>query len=131
MTHEMTTRAATGEDAEALARIYNEGIEDRIATFETRIRTAEEVRAWLGGSHPVVVVEEQGKVIAWASSFAYSPRPCYAGVAEISVYVAREARRKGAGRRALDALVRAPRPRPGSTRSSGRSSRATRRASLS
>jgi L-amino acid N-acyltransferase YncA len=107
MTHEMTTRAATGDHAEALARIYNEEIQDRTATFETRTRTAEEVRAWVGGSHPVVVVEEQGMVIAWASSFAYSPRPCYAGVVEISVYVARDARRKGAGTRALDGLVRA------------------------
>jgi L-amino acid N-acyltransferase YncA len=107
MRDDVTTRAATVQDAEALARIYNEGIEDRIATFETRLRTAEEVRAWVGSSHPVVVIEEQGNVIAWASSFAYSPRACYAGVAEISVYVARGARQKGAGRRALHALVHA------------------------
>ncbi len=103
----METRRGCAADAEAMARIYNEGIEDRIATFETRLRTAADVRAWLQGPYPVVVVEDEGTVVAWASSFAYSERACYAGVAEISVYVARAARGKGAGRRALEALVTA------------------------
>ena len=40
------------QDAEAIARIYNEGIVDRVATFETRLRTEEaEVRGWLDGLH--------------------------------------------------------------------------------
>ena len=103
----MISRAATPNDAEALARIYNEGIDDRIATFETRSRTADDVRAWIGGAHPVVAVEDEGRVVAWASSFAYSDRVCYSGVAEVSVYVARDARGRGAGRRALAELVRA------------------------
>ena len=102
-------RPAVEADAPALARIYNEGIEDRVATFETRPRSDEEVRAWLGGSHPVWVLEDGGRIVAWASSFAYSSRPCYAGVAEVSVYVARAARGRGAGRRVLEALREAAR----------------------
>jgi phosphinothricin acetyltransferase len=100
-------RAATPDDAPAIARIYNQGIEDRIATFETRLRTADDVRAWFDGVHPIVVVEEAGEVIAFASASAYRPRACYAGVAEFSVYVAREARGRGAGRMAMEALIRA------------------------
>jgi L-amino acid N-acyltransferase YncA len=103
----MNARLAAPHDSAAMARIYNEGIEDRVATFETRPRDAEEVRAWLGRRYPVIVVEERGEVIAWASSFEYSPRPCYSGVAEFSVYVARAARGRGAGRAALEALLSA------------------------
>lgn len=101
----MRARAATPEDAGAIARIYNQGIEDRVATFETRPRTPEDVRAWFDGVHPIVVVEDGGELIAFAATFGYRPRECYAGIAEASLYVAREARGRGAGRVALAALV--------------------------
>lgn len=99
------TRAATPADAEAIARIYNEGIEDRIATFETQPRGADDVRGWFDGRHPVVVAEDGGRVLAFASTSTYRPRDCYAGIAEFSVYVAREARGRGAGRAVMDALI--------------------------
>jgi phosphinothricin acetyltransferase len=91
----------TPADADAVAAIYNEGIEDRIATFETAARTADDVRGW----RAVVVEDEAGAVIAFAALGSYNPRPCYAGIAEVSVYVARAARRRGAGRAALEALI--------------------------
>ncbi|MCI0570666.1 MAG: arsinothricin resistance N-acetyltransferase ArsN1 [Myxococcaceae bacterium] len=100
-----SVRPATPDDAEAIARIYNEGIEDRVATFETRPRTAADVRGWFDGRHPIVVVEEAGRVRAFASTSAYRSRECYDGIAEFSVYVAREARGRGTGRRALEALL--------------------------
>ncbi|HET7478442.1 MAG TPA: arsinothricin resistance N-acetyltransferase ArsN1 family A [Rubrobacteraceae bacterium] len=103
----MRARPATPEDAETIAYIYNQGIEERIATFETRPRSAEEIRAWFGGPHPTVVVEEDGRVVAFASTSSYRPRECYKGVAEFSVYVARDARGHGAGRLAMQALISA------------------------
>jgi L-amino acid N-acyltransferase YncA len=103
----VTARSATPEDAEAIARIYNEGIEDRVATFETRLRSLEDVRAWFDGVHPIVVVEDEESVVAFAATSSYRPRACYAGVAEASVYVARSHRRRGAGRIALEALIQA------------------------
>jgi phosphinothricin acetyltransferase len=103
----MMARCASPADAEAIARIYNEGILDRVATFETRLRTPDDVREWFDGRHPIVVVENGGEVLAFAATSEYRPRECYAGIAEFSVYVAREARRRGAGRCALDALIRA------------------------
>jgi phosphinothricin acetyltransferase len=103
----MTARPAVRADAAAIAAIYNEGIEDRVATFETRPRTPEEVATWFDRPHPVVVVEDGGNVVAFASLSPYSSRPCYAGVAEFSVYVARAARGRGAGRRAMEALLAA------------------------
>jgi L-amino acid N-acyltransferase YncA len=103
----VTSRIATLEDAEAIARIYNEGIVDRIATFETRPRSADDVRAWFDGIHPIVVVEDGQQVIAFGATSTYRPRECYAGIAETSVYVARSHRRHGAGRIALQALIEA------------------------
>jgi phosphinothricin acetyltransferase len=104
------TRLAGVDDAAAIAAIYNEGIADRVATFETEPRTAAQIAVLLadkGDRFPTVVVERAGRVIAWASAGAYRARPAYAGVAEHSVYVARAARGTGAGRAALEALCRA------------------------
>jgi L-amino acid N-acyltransferase YncA len=100
-------RSAVPEDAIAIARIYNQGIEERIATFETRARSAEEIRSWFGGVHPVVVVEEGDGVLAFAVTSGYRPRECYAGVAEFSVYTERGARGRGAGRLAMEAMIEA------------------------
>jgi phosphinothricin acetyltransferase len=101
---------ATGADAAAIAAIYNEGIADRIATFETEPRTSAQVAAQLAAKadrHPTMVVERDGRIVAWATAGPYRSRPAYAGVAEHSVYVARSARGTGAGRAALEALCRA------------------------
>ncbi len=99
----MRSRPAVPQDAAAIAHLYNQGIEERIATFETRPRTAEEVRSWFGARHPVVVVEEDGAVLAFAATSEYRPRECYAGVAEFSVYTDRAARGRGAGGMAMGA----------------------------
>src|SRR6478672_8438572 len=106
---DVVTRSATPVDAEAIARIYNEGIAGRTATFETSPRSAADVAAWFDGRHPVVVVEREGEVIAFASTSAYRPRACYAGIAEFSVYVDVAHRKSGAGRAALEALIEAAR----------------------
>ena len=107
----MNTHRATANDTEAIAHIYSQGIEDRIATFETRPRTEEDIVGWFDGVHPIVVVEEEGTVIAFASTSVYRPRECYAGIAEFSVYVEREWRGRGAGRLAMEALMEEARAR--------------------
>ena len=100
----MHARLASKDDAAAIAAIYNEGIADRTATFETEPRTAADILQWIAGAHPVVVVEEDGTVVGFAATFPYRSRPCYAGIAEFSVYVARAARRRGVARDAMAAL---------------------------
>jgi phosphinothricin acetyltransferase len=106
----MRTRPATSHDAAAIARIWNEGIDDRIATFETQHRTAKRIAQWMREKqprYPTVVVKDGGRVIAWAAASQYRPRECYDGVGEFSVYVARDARGRGAGRVAMEALIAA------------------------
>ena len=90
----LQARLATPQDAAAITTIYNEGIAERIATFETRARSTEEIVTWFDDNFPLVVVEDGDKVIAFASTSQYRPRECYRGVAEFSVYVARSARKR-------------------------------------
>ena len=73
----------------AVAAIYNEGIEDRLATFETRPREAGEVRAWLDDGLPFLVATAGGEVVGFARVSPYSDRCVYEGVGEHGVYVAR------------------------------------------
>jgi L-amino acid N-acyltransferase YncA len=102
----LKARTARIDDAAAIARIYNEGIADRIGTFETIPRTPEQITRWFDGQHPIVVVEDDtGGVVAFASTSGYRDRECYAGIAEFSVYVAHVRRGMGAGRVAMTALV--------------------------
>jgi L-amino acid N-acyltransferase YncA len=103
-----SSRAATLADAVAIAAIYNEGIADRIATFETEPRSAGQIAEWFTGRQVVIVAQtaETGPV-AFAASFPYSARACYAGIGEFSVYVRRDYRGRGAGRAVLAALIEA------------------------
>lgn len=104
----LSARAASPGDIPAIAQIYNEGIADRVGTFETRPRSADDVRAWFDGVHPIVVVQaDGGHIVAFASTSAYRTRDCYAGIAEFSVYVSRAVRGQGAGRVAMQALIAA------------------------
>jgi L-amino acid N-acyltransferase YncA len=108
MTAEMTVRPATPADAAAIAAIYNQGIAERIATFETEPRTAAQIAAQLaekGDRFPTIVVECEGRIVALAGAGPYRSRPCYVGVAEHSVYVDPRVRGRGAGRTALEALI--------------------------
>src|SRR5262244_1721466 len=104
----LTIRDATLADAEAIRRIYNEGIEDRVATLETETRTAAERREWLaarGARHPVLVAEIDGAAAGWASLNRFNARPVYDHVADLSVYVDRAWRGHGVGRALLGAVI--------------------------
>ncbi|MEW6750544.1 MAG: N-acetyltransferase family protein [Candidatus Latescibacterota bacterium] len=85
--------------------IYEEGITSGQATFETQAPPWDE---WDAAHHPFgrLVARGDGRVLGWAALGPVSRRPCYAGVAEASVYVAAVARGQGVGRRLLEALVR-------------------------
>ena len=95
-------RGAEPGDAGAIAAIYNQGIEERSATFETRPRTASD---FADMARPFLVAEQHGRVTGWARLVRYSERECYAGVGEASIYVDRDARGAGLGSRLFEALA--------------------------
>lgn len=103
-----TIRPARTADANAIAAIYNEGIAGRRATFETEPRSVVDVRAWIEqrGCFPVLVATAaDGEVLGWGRISAYRPRACYAGIGEISIYLASAAQGRGIGRALMRALV--------------------------
>ncbi len=101
-------RLASAADAAAVAAIYNQGIEERAATFETVPRTPEELAQRIAEDperFPVLVAEGSTGILGWSSIGAYRPRACYAGVGEFSVYIDRTARGRGVGRALVAALI--------------------------
>ena len=98
-------RAGLPQDAARIAEIYNQGMEDRVATFETEPRSAVQIALWFTNGYPVFVAGEANDIMAYAAAFPYRSRSCYDGVREFSIYVAREGRGKGFGRSALEALL--------------------------
>jgi len=104
-----TVRRANPTDAAPIAAIYNDAVEERVATFETEPRSEAAMRAWIENHderHPILVAELPPEtVVGWASVSEYRPRSCYAGVGEFSVYVAQGQRGRGVGRMLLAALV--------------------------
>jgi phosphinothricin acetyltransferase len=106
----VTIREATGADAAALADIFRDGIEDRVATFETRLPGEAEMAELVASELPLLVAEQDGAVAGWAKVSAYDPvHDYYAGVGEVTIYVSRERRGAGVGGPLLDALARAAR----------------------
>jgi phosphinothricin acetyltransferase len=106
----LRARPARLSDAAAVTHIYNQGIEDRVGTFETVPRTVDQIEAWFAHAPAFVAVEDAaGEVQGYAVAHPYSDRCCYQGIGEFSVYVRREARGRGVGRIAMTALVAASR----------------------
>jgi phosphinothricin acetyltransferase len=100
----MESRDLRPSDWPEVARIYEEGIATGNATFETEVPSWEEWDAAHLAEHRFVA-ERDGRVIGWIALSPASRRPCYAGVAEISVYVAEGARGNGVGAGLLAAVV--------------------------
>jgi L-amino acid N-acyltransferase YncA len=98
-------RRAERRDAARIAEIFNEGVEDRVATFETGQATAEDAERWI--VEDLVIVLEAGDTLAgWAKAGPYSDRhEYYDGVREATLYVARESRRDGVGSLLLECLA--------------------------
>jgi L-amino acid N-acyltransferase YncA len=105
----LTIRRATLADLAQITEIYNDAVEKTTATFDTEPRTPEQQESWFSDHddrHPVMVAEEDGLVVAWASLSRWSDRCAYDDAAEISVYVREEHRRKGIGKQLMAAIIR-------------------------
>lgn len=105
---QITIRPAQMDDAAAIAVIYNQGIEARIATFETVLRTPADIEQNLRNSEgrfPYLVAVDGDNVVGWASVSTYRPRECYGGIGEFSIYVHEDHRKSGVGRILLPALI--------------------------
>lgn len=100
----LSARTAAPDDAAAITAIYNQGIADRVATFETELRVQSDIETWFASALAFVSVEAGGQVVAYAIAHLYADRCCYRGIGEFSVYVERSWRGHGAGVVAMAAL---------------------------
>ena len=104
----LTVRAAIKNDLEAVAAIYNQGINERIATLETRKRSVKDIESWLERPrHPLLVADKEGQILGWISASEYRPRDCYAGIVEFSIYIGKNARGQGVGNLLMPAFFEA------------------------
>ncbi|WP_316528349.1 GNAT family N-acetyltransferase [Kitasatospora brasiliensis] len=93
------------EHAEQVLAVYQAGIEEGNATFETAAPSWEAFDTSRLPEHRFVALGEDSRVLGWAAVSAVSARPAYAGVVEHSVYVHPDARGRGVARRLLEALI--------------------------
>lgn len=101
-------RPATDRDLPAITEIYNQAVLRATGTFDTEPKTLEQQKEWFarhGEAHPVIVAEEGGKVVGWASMSPYSDRCAYARTAEVSVYIDEAARGRGLGGTLLEGIL--------------------------
>jgi L-amino acid N-acyltransferase len=105
----VTVRLVEERDADATRAIYNREVAESTVTFDMVERTLEEQLAWVAahqGAHAAVVaVDEDETVLGFGSLSPYRSRPAYAPTVEDSVYVHRDHRGQGLGRRLLEDLV--------------------------
>lgn len=92
-------------DFPCVKQIYQEGIDTRLATFQTEAKNWEEWDNSLLHHCRLVAVNESNRVTGWAALASVSSRCCYAGVAEVTIYIAQDARGYGAGKILLESLV--------------------------
>ena len=108
----LNIRPARVDDAKEIARIYNQGVQDRAATFENAYVTPEERYLWLiarPDRFPVLVAEVKHTLMGWASLTPYSPRHCYDGIAELSIFIERSLRGHGVAHDLMRAMQQAAR----------------------
>jgi L-amino acid N-acyltransferase YncA len=101
----MLIQPMTAEHSAPVIAIYQSGIDEGNATFETSAPSWEEFSASRLPGHRYVAVNQESNVLGWVAASAVSDRCVYAGVVEHSVYVHSEARGQGIGRQLLDALI--------------------------
>lgn len=99
-------RAMTAADWSAVAAVYAAGIATGQATFETDVPPWAAWDAAHTVAHRLVRTDPTGTVVGWAACSTVSDRCVYAGVLELSIYVAPDARRQGVGSALLEAVIR-------------------------
>lgn len=105
----MKIRIAKESDMEALLSIYNYEVLNGVATFDLEPKSMEERMKWFRAhnvdNHPLIVAEEDGCAIGYASLSPYREKEAYAATVELSIYVDPGHRRRGAARKLMEAIL--------------------------
>lgn len=100
----MNIRRATGADALAVQALWNHAIRDTLITFNSVEKSPEDVAKAIADSDAFLVAEENGKIVGYASFFAFRAGAGYAHTKEHSIMLAEGARGRGVGRALMQTL---------------------------
>lgn len=101
-------RKSEVKDLADITRIYNEAIKNTVATFDTEIKSVDQMRKWYdthGLKNPIIVASKDNLVVGWAALSKYSTRCAYSDTAEISVYVLEEYQGSGIGTKLMEEII--------------------------
>ncbi len=104
----LTIRQAEINDLPGITEIYNAAVLKLVATFDTEPKTLEEQKAWFihhNATYPIMVAEDNGLVVGWASISRWSEKLAYAGTGEVSLYVREGFRGRGIGRKIFTSIL--------------------------
>lgn len=102
-------RPAQQQDLPALLAIYNHEILNGVATFDLQPKSLAERQSWFDehnkNNHPLLVAEQNGEVLGYASLSRYAEKAAYNSTVELSVYIAPSARRQGIASQLMHAVI--------------------------
>ena len=101
-------RVAEEKDIREVMSIYNKAILETVATFDTEIKTIEEMREWFknhGPENPIIVAEIKDEIVGWASFSKYDDKKAYSDTAELSLYVDKSHQAKGIGKKLMSFIL--------------------------
>ncbi|KGQ62888.1 GNAT family acetyltransferase [Gallibacterium anatis 7990] len=102
-------RPAQQQDLPALLAIYNHEILNGVATFDLQPKSLAERQSWFDehnkNNHPLLVAEQDGEVLGYASLSRYAEKAAYNSTVELSVYIAPSARRQGIASQLMHAVI--------------------------
>jgi phosphinothricin acetyltransferase len=104
----LTVRRAVLPDLDAITEIYNAAILKTVATFDTEPKTDLEQKSWFdghGAKYPILVAEQDGLIVGWASLSQWADRCAYSDTAEASLYVREGHQGQGIGRKLNEAII--------------------------
>ena len=104
----LSIKRASLKDLDAITEIYNDAILKTVATFDTEPKTLEDQKMWFenhGSKYPILIAEQDDKIVGWASLSKWSDRCAYSDTAEISLYVHEENRGKGIGKKLMNSII--------------------------
>lgn len=104
----MNIRKVEAKDLSEILNIYNQGIEDRVATLEVKLKNQEDIDSWFLQHQNryvgLVAEDEKTNIIGWSAINPYNSREVYKGVGEVSIYIHRDFRGQGVGQKLLKQL---------------------------
>jgi phosphinothricin acetyltransferase len=105
----VTIRIAKIQDLNQVTEIYNYAILETNATFDTEPKTIDDQKNWFkkhGKKNPIIVAEQDGKIVGWASLSKYDKKPAYSDTAELSLYIRPENQKKGIGKKLMKRIIK-------------------------